>query len=313
MVKLVSMDLDGTLLSTNKVMTKSFKPFVEKLKSKGIVPIVATGREYFMANKFLGDTDIDIVCNNGNVIRNNLTGKTSYVNPIDKKDVLEIMSFDKSAEIISTIHILRDDGVDLLYRLKENQDYNNSYVNVFAGRNLGVKDFLQYDGEPLSIVFVAPYEVLKDFKEVLEEKIGDRFNIHLMKIVSKPYWMLEVLQKNGDKLFGVKKFIEDKNIDLKNIISIGDDSNDKMLIESSGVGIAMKNGVNELKKVADIISDYDNDNDGAIKILDKVIFGWCYEYKLVSRPHEKDNWGYWKKNKTCRFLHWNNWFKNSLF
>ncbi len=273
MVKLVSMDLDGTLLTTDKIMTKSFKSFVDKLKKSSIIPVVATGREYFMANRFLGDVDIDIVCNNGNVIKNNLTGKTVYTNPIDKRDVLEIMSFNRYEDIISTVHVLRDDGIDLLYQVKDNQDYKETYVNVFNGRNLGISDFLEYDGEPLSIVFTGSYEILEEFRAVLLRNIGDRFNIHLMRIVRKPYWMLEILQKNGDKLFGVKKYIEDKNIDLKNIVSIGDDSNDKMLIANSGVGIAMKNGVEELKKVADIISDYDNDNDGAVKILDKVIFG----------------------------------------
>ena len=55
--------------------------------------------------------------------------------------------------------------------------------------------------------------------------------------------------------------------------AIGDDSNDIMLIKNVGLGIAMKNSVDSLKDVADVISDFDNNNDGAIKILNKVIFG----------------------------------------
>ena len=46
-----------------------------------------------------------------------------------------------------------------------------------------------------------------------------------------------------------------------------------MLIKNVGLGIAMKNSVDSLKDVADVISDFDNNNDGAIKILNKVIFG----------------------------------------
>lgn len=273
MVKLVSMDLDETLLSSNKVMTTSFKSFVEKLRSHGIIPVIATGREFFMANKFVGDVDIDLICNNGNVIRNNLSGKTTYVNPIEKKDLLDIMSFDKSDEIYASIHVLRDDGIDLLYRLKAPQKYENTYVDVFRDRNLGIKNFDDFDGEPLSIVFAGQYDVLKEFKDILDKNFSNRFNIHLMKIKNKPYWMLEVLQKNGDKLYGVEKYALSKNINMDSVIAIGDDSNDKLLIENCSIGIAMKNGVEELKKVADIISDFDNDNDGAVKILNKVIFG----------------------------------------
>ena len=94
-----------------------------------------------------------------------------------------------------------------------------------------------------------------------------------MKIKRQPKWMLEILQKKGDKFFGIKKYAENRNIDLKDVAAIGDDSNDVMLIENVGLGIAMKNGVEKLREVADVVSDYDNNNDGAIKILDKVLFG----------------------------------------
>ena len=63
------MDLDETLLNSDKVMTKSFYNFVDKLKSNNIIPVVATGREYYSAHKFVGDVDIDLICNNGNVIK----------------------------------------------------------------------------------------------------------------------------------------------------------------------------------------------------------------------------------------------------
>lgn len=62
-------------------------------------------------------------------------------------------------------------------------------------------------------------------------------------------------------------------MDLKDVAAIGDDSNDVMLIENVGLGIAMKNGVERLREVASVISDYDNNNNGAVRILDKVLFG----------------------------------------
>ncbi|MHC5098735.1 HAD hydrolase family protein [Peptoniphilus genitalis] len=94
-----------------------------------------------------------------------------------------------------------------------------------------------------------------------------------MKIKRHPKWMLEILQKNGDKFFGVKKYAENRNIKLEEVAAIGDDSNDKMLVENVGLGFAMINAVDVLKEVADVVSDYDNNHDGAIKILDKVLFG----------------------------------------
>ncbi|OLR64644.1 HAD-IIB family hydrolase [Peptoniphilus porci] len=274
MIKIVSMDLDETLLSTDKVMTKSFEPFVEKLKSNNIIPVVATGREYYSAHKFVGkNVDIDLICNNGNVIRNNLTGKVEYVNPISKEDLKRVMSFDDKDNIYTSLHIERDDGIDLVYKKKNFESFEGSYVDAFKGRNLVVDDFESIKGNPLSIVFAGNHDDLVALRNRMRDEISDRFNFHIMKIRREPKWMLEVLQKSGDKFFGIRKYAENRNVDLKNVAAIGDDSNDVMLIENVGLGIAMKNGVKRLIEVADVVSQYDNDNDGAVKILDKVLFG----------------------------------------
>ena len=274
MIKMVSMDLDETLLTTDKVITKSFESFVQKLKSNNIIPVVATGREYYSAHKFVGNNvDIDLICNNGNVIRDNLSGKVKYVNPIKDEDLKKVMAFDDNDNIYTSLHIQRDDGIDLVYKKKNFSSLEGTYVDAFRGRNLGLDNFDNLEGNPLSIVFAGSHDDLVHLRNRMRDKISDRFNFHIMKIKREPKWMLEVLQKSGDKFYGVKKYAEIRNVDLKDVAAIGDDSNDVMLIENVGLGIAMKNGVERLREVASVISDYDNNNNGAVKILDKVLFG----------------------------------------
>ena len=274
MIKMVSMDLDETLLNTEKVITKSFESFVKKLKSNNIIPVVATGREYYSAHKFVGNNvDIDLICNNGNVIRDNLSGKVKYVNPISDEDLKRVMAFDDNDEVYTSLHIERNDGIDLVYKKKNFKKFEGTYVDAFRGRNLALDDFENLEGNPLSIVFAGSHDDLVDLRNRMRDKISDRFNFHIMKIRREPKWMLEVLQKSGDKFYGVKKYAEIRGIDLKDVAAIGDDSNDVMLIENVGLGIAMKNGVERLRERADVVSDYDNNNDGAVKILDKVLFG----------------------------------------
>lgn len=274
MIKMVSMDLDETLLTTDKVITKSFESFVQKLKSNNIIPVVATGREYYSAHKFVGNNvDIDLICNNGNVIRDNLSGKVKYVNPIKDEDLKKVMAFDDNDNIYASLHIQRDDGIDLVYKKKNFSNLEGTYVDAFRGRNLGLDNFDNLEGNPLSIVFAGSHDDLVNLRNRMRDKISDRFNFHIMKIRREPKWMLEVLQKSGDKFYGVKKYAEIMNVNLKDVAAIGDDSNDVMLIENVGLGIAMKNGVERLREVASVISDYDNNNNGAVKILDKVLFG----------------------------------------
>ena len=274
MIKMVSMDLDETLLTTDKVITESFESFVKKLKSNNIIPVVATGREYYSAHKFVGNkVDIDLICNNGNVIRDNLSGKVHYVNPINDEDLKRVMAFDDNDKVFTSLHIQRDDGIDLVYKKKNFTNFEGTYVDAFRGRNLGLDNFDNLVGNPLSIVFAGSHDDLVGIRNRMRDEISDRFNFHIMKIRREPKWMLEVLQKSGDKFYGVKKYAEIRGIDLKDVAAIGDDSNDVMLIKSVGLGIAMKNGVERLRETADVVSDYDNNSDGAVKILDKVLFG----------------------------------------
>lgn len=274
MIKMVSMDLDETLLTTDKVITESFESFVKKLKSNNIIPVVATGREYYSAHKFVGNkVDIDLICNNGNVIRDNLSGKVHYVNPISDEDLKRVMAFDDNDKVFTSLHIERDDGIDLVYKKKNFTNFEGTYVDAFRGRNLGLDNFDNLEGNPLSIVFAGSHDDLVSLRNRMRDEISDRFNFHIMKIRREPKWMLEVLQKSGDKFYGVKKYAEIRGIDLKNVAAIGDDSNDVMLIKSVGLGIAMKNGVERLREAADVVSDFDNNSDGAVKILDKVLFG----------------------------------------
>lgn len=274
MIKMVSMDLDETLLTTDKVITESFESFVKKLKSNNIIPVVATGREYYSAHKFVGNNvDIDLICNNGNVIRDNLSGKVHYVNPISDEDLKRVMAFDDNDKVFTSLHIERDDGIDLVYKKKNFTNFEGTYVDAFRGRNLGLDNFDNLEGNPLSIVFAGSHDDLVSLRNRMRDEISDRFNFHIMKIRREPKWMLEVLQKSGDKFYGVKKYAEIRGIDLKDVAAIGDDSNDVMLIKSVGLGIAMKNGVERLREAADVVSDFDNNSDGAVKILDKVLFG----------------------------------------
>lgn len=292
MYKLVSMDLDDTLLTTEKVMSSLFKSFVEELKKNNIIPIIATGREYTTAKKFVGDVDIDLICNNGNLIKNSKNNEVIYINPIPKSDVEEIVALDDFKSINSSVHISGDEKFDLFYVLKDRENFYNSYMSLFEDKAMELSSYKNLNRDVLSIVFSGEREDLKKLKERIEENFSDKYNVHLYKLHNRKFQMLEILQNTGDKFFGVKKYIANKKIDISEVIAIGDASNDARLLKEVGLGIAMINGSNLAKSQADIITKYDNNNDGAIRELRRILFGWVYEYKLVSWSYEKDHRGH---------------------
>jgi hydroxymethylpyrimidine pyrophosphatase-like HAD family hydrolase len=82
------------------------------------------------------------------------------------------------------------------------------------------------------------------------------------------YYYTEISLSNVDKWTAIEYLIEQLGIKKEEVIAIGDNMNDKKMIENAGIGIVMKGSTPEVTKVADDIAIGNND-DGATKILQK--------------------------------------------
>lgn len=78
---------------------------------------------------------------------------------------------------------------------------------------------------------------------------------------------IEILPKGCSKSNGIKQLMELLNISNDEAMSFGDGLNDIDMLEKCGFGVALKNGLPEVKRVADAVTSYDNNNDGVIKYL----------------------------------------------
>ncbi len=269
---LISFDLDGTLLNSYRVFDQRNFEFFKYLEENRYDFVINTGRSYRSALRFFKGTNIDIICNNGNMCRNTLTDEVIFIKPISKEKAMEIvLSIDINSLIQPLFHInAYEKGFDIAAIDKKTTVKAKKYIDDFGEHLLKVKDFDEVNYDILSIVLVGDYESLNYYKIELKKKF-DKFNFHLMKIHSKNTFMLEILPENSDKWYGLLKYKSHKNLLNYKTISIGDDSNDAMLIRNSDIGIAMKNADFLIKKHADIVSDFDNNELGAIKIIKKIL------------------------------------------
>ena len=86
--------------------------------------------------------------------------------------------------------------------------------------------------------------------------------------LEKIYWNLIL---NIDKGTGVKDLLEKINIDPSEAIAIGDNFNDIPMIENVGMGVAVKNGVDEIKSVANYVTENDNNHNAVAEVIQKFI------------------------------------------
>ena len=83
--------------------------------------------------------------------------------------------------------------------------------------------------------------------------------------------LLEIMNPLGNKWLSLKEYAQKKGISPEEIIAIGDDNNDAQMIKNAGCGIAMKNASQQVKKVADIITEKDNNQAGVAFELRKIL------------------------------------------
>ena len=105
-------------------------------------------------------------------------------------------------------------------------------------------------------------EILTIEKQLIAQ-YQDQLNIYK----SQPRY-LEVMHQQASKTNAIKLLMAKYGIKQDEIIAIGDNYNDKNMIEFAGIGVAMGNAPDEIKKVADYITDTNN-NEGVAKALKK--------------------------------------------
>lgn len=107
-----------------------------------------------------------------------------------------------------------------------------------------------------------------DALETLEPVISRRYLHEIQIFHSEPYF-LEVTPKNVDKAYGLKHLLNRLGVGREEIVCCGDSFNDISMIQFAGVGVAMKNGCEELKMVADYVTEDDNDHNGIVEVIRK--------------------------------------------
>ena len=116
---------------------------------------------------------------------------------------------------------------------------------------------------------VTPKVMLAGYPEQIEE--GFKKSVELFggdcEIAESYRGMIDFMPKGCDKGLAVKALSEIWGISPDDCVAIGDELNDAPMIKAAGLGVAMKNGREELKAVADVVTDRTNDEGGVAETI----------------------------------------------
>lgn len=258
--KIISMDFDGTLLTSDKKVTDKTKQVLLKYKNDNYVIIGVTARNLASVSNVC---DINIfnylILNNGSYIYDVENKKEININNIQRKIAIKITNYFKDlAEQIDYCSLNKY----YIYKKKIEQNKNflvpiNSFeeINETIGR---------------MNIFINDKEKLIVYKEYIEKTFDDIDVVVMSDTDNKNSRKWLTLNPKGiNKLETLKGLCKKLDVNIDKVIFFGDGANDLSIISHVGLGIAMENALDEVKEQAKEIT-LSNDNDGIAYFLDNI-------------------------------------------
>lgn len=278
MIKLIAIDLDGTLLDDRKSIPQQNVLIIRRLVEAGYQVVIATGRRYYSAKKLtetLGGHFV-ILANNGNIVRNTDDDRLIISKFLDSDSYRDLLTEAESYGLRGIVHVdMYSQGIDMVLEKDDKNKDHLKYITEGDSRYLLLprKELLGLE-RVLAVVYPGASKALRDFRTRVDEKYPERYSSHVLENINIAEAMYEAMNHGGSKWKTLYEYAQLNGIKREEILAIGDDNNDVEMILNAGIGIAMKNGSQLAKDAADIITERDNDHAGladalieALKIL----------------------------------------------
>ncbi len=271
-IRLIALDLDGTTL-TREGLTRRTKDTLEAAISKDIEVVIATGRVFSALpdkiHKIKGLRHI--ITSNGAHITEAKTGEFIYSNYAEEFAIMKVHEILKRTkypvEVFTGGRAYIDRAVyeDLA---KNGSNYMSpKYVLKTRTPVEGIYDFLEAHREKIENINIH-FEFFEE-KGAMFEKLSEVSGITLTS--SFPH-NLEIGGATTSKATALEEICARSGIKMENVMAFGDSPNDGSMISRAGVGIAMNNATEDVKKIADCIT-LSADEEGVAYAIRKLILG----------------------------------------
>ena len=292
MHKLIAVDLDGTMLNSYGEVTENTKRILKEIMQKGNEVVITTGRTMDAIQNIAEEigTKKYIIAGNGAIIYDTQKNENIYEKNISKNKALDIIKICEDNSITYSVYtnktiISRYLKYNVLYYYKENMKKTQNkktsitlvddvyeYVKNMKDENV-IKIFICDETKSIFNAIIKKLRLIDEIEVLDVGHMSRKIITDGTQEIALEYFYTEITAENVDKWYAIEKLMETLKIKKEDVIVVGDNINDKKMIEAAGIGIAMKGSSPEVTKVANYITEFDNDNDGAAIEIEKIVNG----------------------------------------
>ena len=265
--KILFTDIDDTLLNKDKSVSKENREAIRRLLEQGHYFVLMTGRPIATGRIVIRELELTqpgcyMAAYNGGVIYDCAAGRILSERTLPMEVTKELIDeAHKEGIYVQTYQrdtiITEKDGKELEFYL------SNAVIRYQLVDDL----FSSLDKEPNKVILINVDDTdrLRQFQEshsYLEERSNSFFSHDEF---------LEYCPKGINKGSGVHYISSFLGIPMENTVAVGDERNDIAMVRAAHVGVAVKNAHSELMKVADYVTEHDNEHGAIAEVIEKYI------------------------------------------
>ena len=249
-IKLVAIDIDGTLVNNNREITPEVFDAIQKAKAAGVKIVIATGRPLLGVKNILESLNLldagdYVITYNGALVQATATGEAFIDEPLTYDDYLDIEM--ESRRLKTPLHSITMSTIYTHNRNISKYSINEAYITGLPLKYRTAEEMAKH--EIIKMMYIDEPEKLDETITKLPQRFKERYTI----VKSTPFY-LEILNKNASKGLAVQHLAEKLGFSHEETMAIGDEENDRSMLEAVGNPVVMANGNPELKKIAKYIT-----------------------------------------------------------
>ena len=291
MYKIVAVDLDGTLLNSFGEVSLATKETLNKVKERGVEVVLASGRTIDSVENLSLELNTSryIISGNGAILYDVQEKEILHNRFLSKKQVLDIIKICDENSIFYNVYaeneiITPNLSYNVLFYHKENvnkEESKRTVINVVENVSKYIEESDKNEYLKVTICDETKFifnSIIRKLRTYGDIDVLDVSHMSRKKIkvgttdVDVEYFYTEITNKNVNKWTALEVLLKRLNIVREEVMAIGDNINDKEMIEEAGLGIVTGNSSPMMKEIADVVVA-DNNSDGVKEALEKYILG----------------------------------------
>lgn len=273
-IKMIALDMDGTVLTDTKEITMYTKMVLEKAMEEGIIVLACTGRpSNAIPDVFANLKGIRYaISSNGARVLDVMNQQVMFEELVSVSDIRKILECSAKYDTYKEIFWDGQGYTSKSMFINLENYFNEHMINYIQKTRIAVENLEEKITEQN-----APCDKLHIvFADMCER---ERFELELKSLGDFEYMgallnNMEITAPGINKGTSIIRLGEILGIRREEIMAIGDGMNDASMLQEVGMPIAMGNAVEELKGIAKYITSSNND-DGVAKAIVKIALGGC--------------------------------------